>query len=419
MKAIIVAGLGFGDEGKGTITDFLVRQHSAKLVVRYNGGPQAAHHVVTSDGRTHCFSQFGAGTLAGAATHLSRFMFIDPLAIIREADHLREIGVADPFALLTIDPDAYIITPYHVAMNQLREILRGDQRHGSCGRGVGELAADIHNQEWHILSAYNLWQQPTCGSSFVTAGRIRDRFMDEVRTIGVPRDSLTAALLDKLEAHPTTWLPDMQERLAVCQLRLEQTSNVLRTQTGTVIFEGAQGVLLDEKHGFAPHTTWSNCTFDNAFTLLHEAKVEPLVKRVGVLRSYATRHGAGPFPTESSDLNHLIADDHNQANRWQGALRAGHFDLPLARYAVQACSGVDELAITYMDKFVAPWSVATGYEGIDALISSDDLSQVIPKYQRVESVDGFIELVTSALAPVTIESWGPTAADKVLSRVAA
>jgi adenylosuccinate synthase len=146
MNAIFVAGLGFGDEGKGSIVDALTRKHQADLVVRFSGGAQAAHHVVTDDGREHCFAQFGSGTLAGASTHLSRFMLIDPLALVKEAEHLKQIGVVDPFERLTIDPRAPIITPYHRAMNRLRELSRGRQRHGSCGVGIGELASDMMNK---------------------------------------------------------------------------------------------------------------------------------------------------------------------------------------------------------------------------------------------------------------------------------
>src|SRR5215467_3672428 len=140
-RAIFIADLGFGDAGKGAITDFLTRRLSAHTVVRFNGGPQAAHNVVTPDGRHHTFAQFGSGTLAGARTHLSRFMLVDPLALVREADHLRDLGVADPYGGLTVDRDALLVTPYHGAANRERERRRGEARHGSCGMGVGEATA--------------------------------------------------------------------------------------------------------------------------------------------------------------------------------------------------------------------------------------------------------------------------------------
>src|SRR4029453_2931778 len=113
MKAIITVGLGFGDEGKGAVVDFLVRQFQAGLVVRYSGGAQAGHNVELPDGRRHTFSQFGAGTLAGARTWLGPRMIVSPAMLTPEAEHLVSLGVADPWALLTAHPDALVATPYH------------------------------------------------------------------------------------------------------------------------------------------------------------------------------------------------------------------------------------------------------------------------------------------------------------------
>src|SRR5581483_6075931 len=93
-QAIFIADLGFGDAGKGTITDFLTRELAADLIVRYNGGPQAAHNVVTPDGKHHTFAQFGSGMLLPwTRTFLSRFMLINPLNMLKEEKHLREMGI--------------------------------------------------------------------------------------------------------------------------------------------------------------------------------------------------------------------------------------------------------------------------------------------------------------------------------------
>ncbi|NUP38314.1 MAG: adenylosuccinate synthetase, partial [Streptomyces sp.] len=136
----VVVDLGFGDAGKGATVDRLCRGGGVTAVVRFNGGAQAAHNVVTPDGRHHTFAQFGSGTLHGVPTHLSRFTVVDPLALAAEADHLRGLGVPDPYGLLTVDREAPLATPYHAAANRLREQARGAARHGSCGMGVGEAA---------------------------------------------------------------------------------------------------------------------------------------------------------------------------------------------------------------------------------------------------------------------------------------
>src|SRR5687768_225602 len=134
-ETFAVVGLGYGDEGKGTVVDYLTRKHTAHTVVRFNGGAQAAHNVVTPDGKHHTFAQFGSGTLAGARTHLSRFMLVNPLDLFNEARHLESLGIADPLQLVTISPDALVTTPLHVAANLIREL---QNQHGSCGKGIGE-----------------------------------------------------------------------------------------------------------------------------------------------------------------------------------------------------------------------------------------------------------------------------------------
>ena len=146
----IVVDLGYGDAGKGGIVDLLCHRAArvaaggpVHTVVRFNGGAQAAHNVVTPGGRHHTFAQFGSGTLSapGTRTFLSRCMLVDPLALVGEAGHLASLGVADPLALVAIDRDALLTTPYHQAANRAREAARGAARHGSCGMGIGETAA--------------------------------------------------------------------------------------------------------------------------------------------------------------------------------------------------------------------------------------------------------------------------------------
>ena len=104
-------------------------------------------------------------------------------------------------------------------------------------------------------------------------------------------------------------------------------------QTETVIFEGAQGVLLDADDGFHPFTTWSRCTAENALELITEMAPGSNAYQIGVLRSYAVRHGPGPLPTETSVLASVVKE-HNHTNEWQGAVRYGWFDAVLARYAL-------------------------------------------------------------------------------------
>ncbi|MBI5152856.1 MAG: adenylosuccinate synthetase, partial [Parcubacteria group bacterium] len=141
-KAFIVTGLGYGDEGKGTVTHWLSSHYEAHTVIR-TGGPQALHRIVTKNRAEHVFSQFGSGTLRGSTTHLSSQMIIDPHAILGEGEHLKYAqGIHNVFDMLTIHEDAIVITPFQAIAGRLRELLRGDNRHGSVGIGVGETVLD-------------------------------------------------------------------------------------------------------------------------------------------------------------------------------------------------------------------------------------------------------------------------------------
>ena len=166
MRAYIVVDLGFGDSGKGLLTDYLVRQSSAGVVVRYNGGAQAGHNVVAPDGRHHTFAQFGSGTFVpGVKTFLSRHVVIHPGALLVEGDILAGKGLPDVFSRLRVSENALVITPFHQAANRIRELMRGNGRHGSCGVGVGEAYAYslTHDDESvrarDLLDPVTLWRK--------------------------------------------------------------------------------------------------------------------------------------------------------------------------------------------------------------------------------------------------------------------
>ncbi|MGX7671602.1 adenylosuccinate synthetase [Plantactinospora sp. DSM 117369] len=342
MNHTVAVDLGYGDAGKGTTVDWLCAGAPVTAVIRFNGGAQAAHNVVTPDGRHHTFAQFGSGTLRGVPTHLSRFVVVDPLALAAEAAALARSGVPDPFGLLTVDGDALLATPWHRAANQLRELRRGADRHGSCGVGVGETMAyaQRHPDAPRVADV----RDPVRLRRRLTG--LRDRLTDELGPLDAPPvDDVLAAFRAFGEAVAVV------DGIAVRRRLL---------RAGPCVFEGAQGVLLDEWRGWHPYTTWSTTTFDNAATLLAEADESAL--RLGVVRTYTTRHGAGPFVTEDPALR--LPEPHNGTGRWQGPFRVGHFDAVAHRYAVQVCGGVDALAVTHAD---APGRepalrVCTGYE---------------------------------------------------------
>ena len=254
----IVADLGYGDAGKGGVVDWLCSRPGNRVhtVVRYNGGAQAGHNVVTGDGRWHTFAQFGSGTLQGKTrTFLSRYMMVDPLAMAGEAEHLSALGLASPFGLVAVDRDALLTTPYHRAANRARERARGTARHGSCGMGIGETAG-------YALAAPA--DAPRAGDC-LTAGPL-------IRKLTLLRDWLISEFDDVGEVPPPGVVAGAYRAWAdqVTITRDGYLASLLRGP-GSVVFEGAQGVLLDEWRGFHPYTTWSTTTFENAEMLLREA----------------------------------------------------------------------------------------------------------------------------------------------------
>lgn len=354
VDVIIVLGLGFGDEGKGSLVDHLARRHGSKLVVRFNGGAQASHAVVTDDGREHRFSQWSSGTFAGARTLLTRFMMCNPIFAASEARHLESVGIADPWSLLHVERDALITTPFHVAANRLQEIARraaGSGVHGSCGMGIGETMRDAVDGRGDCIFARDLANEEIWKKLI----QVRERKRAETAKLDLDRTRAEIAkelfvLEDRSVIGDVAALYEQFAR----QAHIVDEAFLARELAGDghMIFEGAQGVLLDEWWGFHPHTTWSTCTFENAEKLLRETGFSGSVQRLGVLRSYHTRHGAGPFPTGGAEWDAFSVDDHNTRTPWQHAFRSGPFDMVLARYALDVLGkgGCDGLAITHLDK---------------------------------------------------------------------
>lgn len=409
-RDIVVVDLGFGDAGKGATVDWLCSPAAGldvAAVVRFNGGAQAAHNVVAR-GRHHTFSQFGSGTLDGVPTVLSRHVLVEPIALATEARALAALGVPDPLSLLHIDARALLTTPVHVVANRAREDARGAARHGSCGKGIGETAS------------YAL-EHP------------------DAPTVGACRDpkALRRSLIELVESYRpmlgTRPVPDVDEMVGLytefaAAVRISDDGDLTDLAArGRLVFEGAQGVLLDEWRGFHPHTTWSTVEPSGAHRLLAELGRDGAV--LGVTRTYTTRHGAGPHPTEDPALAAALPDPHNGTGRYQGRFRVGHLDEVLLRYAVEVCGRLDGLAVTHLD---APARAATAgtpirvchrYRGIDRLpvgrrrdldhqqLLTGLLHTAEPEWARLPAdVPARMEDVTGV--PVVLTSGGPDRADR-------
>lgn len=362
----IVCGLAFGDEGKGTTVDYLVRKFGLDKVIRFNGGPQAGHNVVLPDGRHHCFAQFGSGSLVpGVKTFLAAPTSFSPLNLMEEYKVHRQNGADISLRNFFIDELCPMVTPVHALMNRLRESARGDGRHGSCGKGVGEASSDADQNLSHVLRAKDL-------IGFSTSQLIKKLTGLQAVKIAEAKEILEKSeyraeaeeWLEKLADLDIEWLADAYLSFSskVCIIRHSELLDEIKE--GGAVFEGAQGALLDRDWGFFPYVTRSKTGFDNALKIIKDSGYQGQAKRLAVMRPYFTRHGQGPFVTESEELTKLLPDCHNPANDWQGPFRVGWFDAIAAHYALKQLGGADGLVITNLDRLPTDYlrKVCAAYE---------------------------------------------------------
>lgn len=314
-----VVGAAYGDEGKGLLTDALahqgVLQGQTTVVVRFNGGAQAGHTVESPNGVRHVFHHWGAGALAGAATHLGPRFVVHPMLFEQEALALKKIGKD---LLISVDPRARVTLPFDIMINQAVEASRGHNRHGSCGVGFGE-TCERNEHPGFGLTMTDL--------VVLTDVEMMD-FLVNVSQTYVPRRlkalGLPADALDKAKGHG----PLLERFIRDCKgflksVRVATLSQMKKPER--VIFEGAQGLALDEDLGAFPFVTRSKTGLPYVLEMMEEAHMDRLLVTY-VTRAYTTRHGAGPLPYESALNIPRFSDPTNQPNLYQGALRFAPLD---------------------------------------------------------------------------------------------
>lgn len=328
----VVIGANFGDEGKGLLTDFIAaRDPDRSLVVRFNGGAQAGHTVVTPDGRRHVFSHFGSGTLDGSPTYLSRFFIVNPLLFIKE---WRQLAAMKVYPQILMDADCLVTTPFDVFINQLKEMQRGSTRHGSCGAGINETVT-------RCLRAPQLMTQ---------AKEFADLEQFRTRLLTLAADWLPARIKElHLESHAHEsqdargflqnvrdvigqYICDVQRMLRYATIISEFSEYPLSSRYESIIFEGAQGLLLDEDRiDRYPHLTRSKTGLFNVMHLAPRLQIDHL-QVTYMTRTYLTRHGAGPLAGERHDWT--FTDETNITNLFQGTLRFAPLDLDELNHSI-------------------------------------------------------------------------------------
>jgi adenylosuccinate synthase len=364
--AKVVIGSNYGDEGKGLMTDYFCRMipgNDRVLNIRFNGGAQAGHTVERSvmrkvserdttranqlwETQRHVFHHFGSGSFnANVETFLSKFFVCNPFIFSQELNELRQLNV---YPIVHVDQDCPITTPYDMMINQMVEEQRGTHRHGSCGLGFNETLQREEAMTFRLRDIHSI---------YLDRNNARER-LRHIRNFWVPCRLLDLGIADvsaewkeRIESEET--IEKYLDLLDIfySNIRIVKSLSYLIRQfpSDRIVFEGAQGLLLDQHHEFFPYVTHSNTGLKNAAGLAQEAGLADLDVTY-VTRWYATRHGAGPFPHEVPGM--VYPDATNIPNDWQGTLRFGLLDIDLLAKTVLADIGQKDfnIAITCLNQ---------------------------------------------------------------------
>lgn len=349
-KNVVVVGTQWGDEGKGKIVDWLTDH--AQGVVRFQGGHNAGHTLVIG-GKQTVLHLIPSGILrAGVACYIGNGVVVSPQALLDEVDMLEQAGV-DVRRRLSISEACPLILPCHVALDNARETARGTGKIGTTGRGIGPAYEDkVARRAVRIQDLFH-----------------RDRFAAK---LGEILDYHNFVLKNYFQAPTVDFQETMDGTLSLAERIKPLVADVPRllfeaSRSGSnLLFEGAQGTLLDIDHGTYPFVTSSNCIAGAATT---GSGVGPQMLHyvLGITKAYTTRVGAGPFPTElDNDVGRHLAKKGNEFGATTGRpRRCGWFDAAALKRSIQV-NGISGLCITKLDVLdgVEMLRLGVGYRSI-------------------------------------------------------
>jgi adenylosuccinate synthase len=420
MPGTAIIGAQWGDEGKGKITHLLAGQ--SDLVVRYGGGPNAGHTVI-HEGNVFKLHQIPSGVLfPNVDCYMGNGMVIDPDEMIREMTMLEEAGVA--LDRLYLSGNAHLILPYHRALDRGQESSRGDRAIGTTGRGIGPAYTDKVARRG--VRAHDLLLPDAALAEKAQHGLDAANVLLEHRLDAEP--VALSTVMDSVRAWRERIGPHIVDAFTPLHEALESNRQVL--------FEGAQGTLLDIDHGTYPYVTSSNPTAGGVLTGSGVGPAE-LGRVIGVAKAFQTRVGSGPMPTEL-DGDEAIRLRGTGDKQWDEfgtttgrPRRVGWLDLVALRFARRA-NGLTELALTKLDilSSIERLPVCVAYECDGARYEnypaqSGNLAAFRPLYEELEGweedvmgISDYDDLPANAQAyirfienytgiPVTIVSNGP------------
>ena len=400
-KNVVILGTQWGDEGKGKIVDLLTDQVSA--VVRYQGGHNAGHTLVI-DGEKTVLHLIPSGILRdNVQCFIGNGVVLSPEALLKELTELEAKGVPVR-ERLRISPACPLILPYHVALDQAREKARGEAKIGTTGRGIGPAYEDkVSRRGLRVADLFH-----------------RERFAAK---LGEVLDYHNFALQHYYKVDPIDFQKTLDEAMGYAEwlapLMTDVTSRLheLRREGANIMFEGAQGSLLDIDHGTYPFVTSSNTTAGGTAT---GSGFGPLYLDyvLGITKAYTTRVGSGPFPTELfDDVGSRLAERGHEFGSTTGrARRCGWFDAVILRRAIEINS-ISGLCLTKLDVLdgLDVIRICVGYRNAagDVLEAPTDADSYIGLEPVYEDMPGWQE---STLGIKTIEGL-PAAARAYIARI--
>jgi adenylosuccinate synthase len=375
----VVIGTQWGDEGKGKVVDLLTE--SAAAVARFQGGHNAGHTLVI-EGKKHVLSLIPSGIMrANTRCLIGNGVVLSLEALLRESQTLIDKGVP-VFERLRISPSCPLILPSHVALDRAREQARGVHAIGTTGRGIGPAYEDKVARR--ALRVQDL-KHP-------------ERFADKLRDVLALHNHVLTTYLHAPAVDFQQTLDEalrLGERLRPMMADVSRELNEAHRNGANLLFEGAQGTLLDVDHGTYPYVTSSNCVAGNASA---GAGVGPSMLHyiLGITKAYCTRVGGGPFPTEldwetpGTVGYHLATVGAERGTTTGRARRCGWFDAALLKRSAQV-NGLSGLCITKLDVLdgIETLQLCTGYEldgeQIDILpLGADEIARCKPIYEMLE-----------------------------------
>ncbi len=422
-RNVVVIGTQWGDEGKGKVVDWLTEQVSG--VVRFQGGHNAGHTLVVN-GKKTILRLIPSGILhPGVVCYVGNGVVLSPQALLAEIDELQanQINVESRLKISLACP---LILPYHVALDQAREAARGDLKIGTTGRGIGPAYEDkVARRAIRLLDLMN---PETLKVKLAETMSLHNFVLEHhLKAAPVSVDQVYEDLMS------------MAPRLLKMAADVPQLLHEAGLRNENLLFEGAQGSLLDIDHGTYPFVTSSNCVSGAAGA---GAGVGPsrLHYVLGITKAYATRVGSGPFPTEQiNETGQMLAKRGNEFGSVTGRpRRCGWFDAAALRRSIQI-NGVTGLCITKLDVLdgLPQIELCVGYQSpsgrIDVLpFGADAVAQCVPIYETMpgwtDTTEGvrdwaklpkaaqrYLERLSEVVgAPIAMVSTGPDRDDTIL-----